>query len=716
MRHLAILLVIVFMSISFSSLADACIDLKAAKASYLPGETAQIEINADVTRTITTADVAIYRNSSKLQTAVFLSKISNTKYFMWFDIPSQQGIYYVKVRGSCPELKTSEIAIDVQGTAGAMQAELRSAVKDRWKTLPLESHILAAGVFSEDEISSQAISDYLKRSDSCTNYNCSTKNAALTLAAFSDIQISEKMLNMLESYRNGKKYNETNETILNISCWGSGQNESCSSEDTSYALLALAMKDRLELNNSKNTEAIAWLKSNAKNIEEKSILYYITKDSAILSEILGAQDSGGFWKDNNSKADARATALALFALKNSNSSATSAIEKSRTWLKNQKFSLSDECFVLFFAFPLSETEPIISIWPGMIKTSSEGSFSVIVTNKGVGDVKITASLFDSNAETIIGKNSIKNMQFKMPLATTTDGRTIFSNLLIKYNEIKSTAGYSYSIPLVIFTEKGAVDQIGTTSINMTENTINGTQQQEIINGTNPLENKTTNTNASLLQEKFSFDEKNISAKAGMTDKQIYMKITLSNHLDGEITDIEMSPQISLQQNEFVKVDPIKILSLGAGEKKNITVIINPSAGKSQTYHGYIQASGKYKGTAITSYIPVSIEIKGGGGELLSCEEQGGMICSDSDMSCAVEMTPASDNNYCCAPAEKCSKKAPAGRGIGFIIIAVVVIILIAILMIIKRRPKKEMKEFLEEKAKEYELKKTQRPSSIDRKI
>jgi hypothetical protein len=205
--------------------------------------------------------------------------------------------------------------------------------------------------------------------------------------------------------------------------------------------------------------------------------------------------------------------------------------------------------------------------------------------------------------------------------------------------------------------------------------------------------------------------------ANSADNQFSATITLANNLDSAITDIDISPQINLQQNEFVRVNPISIQSLEAGKKANITVLIKPSASKPQTYHGYyIQASGKYKGTAITTYISMDIEITGEGEELLSCEEMGGAECSDENQNCGGNMTSASDVNYCCVPAEKCVKKSSAGKKIGLIIIFAIVVILIIVLVILKRRPKKEMKEFLEEKAKEYEMKKIQRPSSIERNI
>jgi len=716
MRQFAILLMVLILSVSFAGLAEGCIELKAARASYLPGETVQVEISAGVTRTIAAEDISIYRNSSKLPTAVFISKINDAKYFAWFDLPNQQGTYSVRVRGYCPQLKTAEIPIDVRGTIGSMRSEVMSMANNKWKILPLESHILAAGIFYNESTSGQADSDYIARADSCMNSNCSTKNASLTLAAFSNRYISAKMLSMLETYRNSEKYNTTNGTATNGTCWGSGLNESCNATDTAYALLALAMTGNLNLSNPNNSVAVAWLKNNAKNIAEKAAVYYITKNNETLAEILGLQDPEGFWLDN-SKADARTTALAIFALKSSGDiSAQAAAEKSKTWLKSQKFSLSDECFALFFGFPASETEPIVSIWPGLVKTSSKGSFDIILTNKGMNDIKATASLFNSSAETIVGKNSMKNMQFKMPLATTTDGRVIFSTLAISYQEIQSDSKYLYSIPLIIFTEKGASDSIG--PINTSESIINNTGQQEIINGTtsNPLENKTAETNTSLIQEKFVFDEKNISLDVNSTDSALSRKITLANYLDGEITDIEISPQINLQQNNFVKVEPRTIQSLGAGMKANITVYIDPSAAKLQTYHGYVQASGKYKGTPITSSISIYIGVKGLSVKLQNCSEMGGADCSEGNQSCGGNITVAFNTNYCCIPAEKCTTKAPAGRNIGLIIVLVIIVILIVIILLLKRKPKKEMRDFLEEKAKEYEMQKVQRPSSIERKI
>lgn len=793
MRYLILLAVFIALSVSFAGIADACIELKAAKAEYLPGETAQIEINADTTRPLSLDDIALYRNSTKMPTAIFMSKVSETKYFIWFNFPDQPDIYTIRARGFCPDLRATELPIEIQSTIASRHLDLKTTVKDKWKTLPLEDHILAAGALSYDEIFEQAFLDYVKRADSCANSNCSTKDAALTLIAFKNSQLQERMKRMLEVYQNNalgewkvqitsqsaqqcnfsdanttttisinegttyvdlisilqpilnksidieikceknasaelgysyngfsKKYgleqkgNTFEIKIDNSGCWGDGLKTACDADATAYALLSLELTKNLDSNNSAHASALAWLQENAKTAEEKAVLYLITKDSGIFAELLNSQTSAGFWLNDLNRQDIRGTSLALFSLKNSNETdASNAISKANAWLKGQKPAFSDESFMLFFAFPSSEIEPVLTVWPGMIKTSSRSGFDLVLSNKGVVNAELNAAFFNSSTATSLENGGIKNLQFKMPPVTTLDGRAILSTLVIDYNSELSNNHHYYNIPLLIFTEKGDVESIG--QFNVTEQDINQTGQQTIINETDLLENKTAELNASLLQENFKFAENNITVRINKTETAV-KKTTLSNTLDSSITNVELSPSIALQQSGFVRVDPTNISAIGPGEKVNVTVYINPSSVEPKTYNGYVQATATYGAEVSQTYISLIIEVAGIAEELLSCDELGGMVCESDELVCKDDsFKPAYDTDYCCVPAENCSKKAPAGRNIGLLVVAVLIIVLILILVLLKRKPKKEMKTFLEEKAKEYEMKKIRRPPSLTRK-
>ena len=85
------------------------------------------------------------------------------------------------------------------------------------------------------------------------------------------------------------------------------------------------------------------------------------------------------------------------------------------------------------------------------------------------------------------------------------------------------------------------------------------------------------------------------------------------------------------------------------------------------------------------------------------------------MECENELITTVETSYCCIPAEACKEKVPAGRNIGLAIVAFLIVVLLVLFFILRKRPKKEMKTFLEEKAKEMEKQRIKRPPSIGKK-
>jgi len=704
----AIMFVLVFIiSINIASTARAleCITLDVAKTYYLPKETVQVEINTEITRDILTSDISFYRGTSKLPINFFISKITDTKYFLWFDLPTASGNYVLKIKGICKQDNKWFIAnapIEIKQTIASHYDSLKPIIENNWLSLSLEEHILSAGALSHI-FAEEALTTYSQRSDSCINTQCETKMNALTLITFEDGLVRQQMQNSLETSQN-----ETG-------CWNNNENE-CDTENTAFALLSLAMTGRLNMTNN-NDSGILWLKENATNIKEKSILYYLTKDPSILNEILNSRSFNGWWSKDiqNYEADIETTSLAVFALKNSgqtNTPVLEAIEKAENWLLNQEgLSLKEETFIFVFAFQNKNIEPLLAFWPGLVKTESQGFFNFILLNKGPTDMIINSILLNSTTTTNLEIDNIKNLRFDIPKITTTDGRTLSENLVLSYKSKNSQENYFYSIPVLIFTEQSDEEGIYG-GVGSSEEEINESEQEEIINDTtNEWENTTTELNQSLIQKRFYFVEKTLNITKNLTDGRFTISIRLENKLDEDVKDISLTYSSSL--SGFVeKIEPSKIEKLIQRNQETIIISILPIITK--TYEGEIIATGTYKGEEITTRIPIIIKISGTAEEK-TCMELGGKICEDNEICDEEEgiITSAKDTFSCCIPGVACKPKSNKGKLIGVIIVIVIIIILMTIFWLLKRKPKKEMKKFLEESAKQYE-KKFQRPPSIRR--
>ncbi len=698
-----IVLIFIFCFCISNVSALACINLNLAKTVYLPEETVQVELDADVMRDILSSDIFFYRGSTQLPINIFISKVTDTKYFLWFDLPNEPNDYLLRVRGTCKDgsLYVANTPLTIKKITTSRYENLRPRVENKWLTLDLEEHILSAGALSHI-LEEEALTTYKERDDSCINQECSMRLNALTLINFKDSLVRQEMQDILETSQDN-----------NTGCWGSP----CDTEATAYALFSLAMTGRLDKNDSVNAAGISWLKENAINIEEKAIIYYLTKDSEILNHILNSQTTSGWWPKNltSYESDIKATSLATFILKSnnySNSSYLDSIEKSESWLLEQgTLSLVDESFMLVFGFQNKNIEPLLAFWPGIIKTESLGTFDLILLNKGISDIVIETNMLNSSIITNLPVNGIKNLRFDIPQVTTVDGRTIFENLALDYRSKISQEHYDYSIPILIFTEKTGQEGING-SVGSSEEELNESEQQEIINETEQeWENKTTELNESLIQKRFYFIEKNITKTADVSEGPFTISIRLENKLDRDIIDISLTYSSALI-GVVERIDPSFIEEIIRGEKETITISFSPVIAR--VYEGEIIAEAKYNSEKITTTLPMTINITSIGLEEKTCSELGGKICREEENEiCEGNITAAKDTFVCCVPADACKKKATPGRTWGIIISAAIIIILIIIYILIRKKPRKEMGEFLKEASKQYE-KKFQRPSSIRR--
>ena len=742
-----VLLLFPFLSllIFLSSFSFADITIKTSKTSYLPSETLQLEIEGNFTKSLSVDNIFFYRNDLRLPTAVFLSKINDKRYFVWFDLPKEPGIYKIRVIGYCNQLCIAEKRIEIVKPVAYMYESLSSLELEK---LPLKTFILASKALSyEDETRKKAESIYRKREDACINSYCSTENLALSILAFPNFR--EELTKKLKAYERTNKnlfleikgegkctFSKNNETtnlnvnkslIINISsdgninirinctenitarffysfenltkeigmksgksivfereskhCWGEGFKDECKEKETSLALLALKISKELD----DVDKALLWLKNNSRSYEAKAVLYYLSKDNETLNELLNSQAEEGFWLSNNSL---ETTAFVVFLLRNEEK-ARNAVLKAEEWLKSKELPTEQLAFVLSFAFPATEIEPILSIWPGLIKTKSKGSFNLILNNKNI-DTIVNLTLLNSTTNLTL-KKEMKTVKFQMPTIKTVDGKPILSKILISYRNSLDDKTYFYEVPVIIFTEKSNQSYVG--EINITEELLNRSKIEEIVNESKRLENETVNINESIISSKFYFAENNISVNL-TKDTETIKEIYLRNEFEKDLFNIEISKSSNLIG--FVEIVPNYIERLKAKEARKVILHIKGfSLGKRE---GMIKATASYGSITIETSIPIEIEVKEG---LKSCSEMNGVECSDGyycDENLG-SLKIASDTDMCCVPASACKKVKT--KSLGIAIIAFLIAILLILLILIKRKSKREMKDYLKEISEKY---------------
>ncbi len=508
-------------------------------------------------------------------------------------------------------------------------------------------------------------------------------------------------------------------SIYNNGCWGDNLKTSCDARASAFSLLALAKTNKFDLNNPTHSKALAWLKENSRSVEEKAVVYYLTGNKEEFEWLLNMQSAEGWWPLSYEKyqPDIKSSCLALFALKNIKAENISAeeiekkrllINKAQPWFKQQfnKMNTNEKAFTLLFAFSSKEIEPVLAIWPGVIKTKSSGRFNLILQNKGTVNISLDARLLNTTIRIKLPTEARKNIEFNIPLITTTDGRTISEDLILDYNSVLDNKKYTYNIPTLIFTQKSEKEYLEQPTIS--EEELNLTEQQKIINETqSEWETKTTELNESLIQRNFKFIEhrimKNISKGESASET-----VKLANLFNKDIEDITITYSSTLI-GLIERIEPSYIDKIESKEKKDIVITIL-AISIPRLYEGNIIATAEYNGREISASIPVLVDVAPAPAIEKNCSEIGGAVCKE-DEECEGDLTTAADTFSCCIG--ECKKKEAKGKTIGLIIIIVIVIALLVILAFLRKKPKKEMKEFLKEATQQYE-KRFQRPPSIRR--
>jgi hypothetical protein len=764
--------------------AESCVSLNTLGNDFLPGETMQLEVNIDPSyssRDLYTSDLFLYKMPGNTAAGAdfFLTKVSNTKFFVWFDVPSIAGDYVLKIRELCNgNIIISQIDFKIEKPKSIYYDDLKSKVSGKWGTLSLEENIMAAGaLYYNDALRQDAMTTYFSRKDSCVNANCSSKNTALSIIAFKDFATRAQMKNLLDAFQNNlrgtwdleivsgesqdcnlsvgfnntkqinlaptanrfsldfsKITNSTNETQITISdncnaisrkviftyknvtknfsvsnsftlenpgCFGNGLKNVCDSESTAYALYAMKTAG-FSINDE--GKAMSWLKENVDSIDQVAILYFLEKDPAMLIQVLASQNYNGAWQKKGIN-DVRTTAFVYYILllsDNKTSEILSAMNKASNYLSlsldNPALGTAEKSYTLFFVFP--NLEPLMSVWPGIVKIRSGENFNLILSNKGNEDVSAYITLFNRSLASVIAKRGMQNLQIGVPYVYTSDAKVLTESMIIQYSDkVTNSITKTYSIPIILFTLQGIEGTNGTLVINQSQ--INQSQQQNIINQTlnNSSMNQTADINVSLIAQNFYFSETNIIKN--MTTSEFSFTLRLINRLNSAVKDIDISASTNFVMG--VQIEPQILDEIGSNEQKIITVFVDPSAFSSQRSTGSITATGTYGTNQIVNTTVNIVFLKSSQGSTLkSCGEMNGAKCGTNQDCVNKSVTLTSDVNECCLTS--CVNKATTGsnKTLSIVLIVIVVVILVVVLIFLRKKPQKSMKELSDELDKQQQ--------------
>ncbi len=675
-------------------LLAACPEVILTKQEFLPGETLQAEINGNegFTRDIVSSDISIIRqkDNSRLPADIFVVKISKQKFFVFFEIPSitltNPENYVLRVGALCNNnFKLSNALFVIKKPISKYYDTLEGQVKNLWNYMSVEEQASSLMAFQhKTELYDQGKNAFSSRN--CPN-SCKNIENALALIAL-------KQQNLIDGLNNSKIIIDSQN-----SCWGNKINNQCNSRDTAFILLALKLTG-----NSIDERALQWLKNNQINGEEKAIMVYLTGEN--YRELISGQYSNGLWMKNNNY-DFITTSLATFALKNidltklNNSQDVASIRNSISKAEQvllEKFSYmsrEEKAFVLYFVFPANKIEAIVSLWPGVIKTETEKSFSLIIKNKGSTQANVMIEALSTVSTATLPLNSLKTFNFYVPLMTTPDERALFYTMKIYYD---NGYGYSntYNLPLIIFSEKGDMNINKSLETNQT---IITPEEEEELKEQNQT-NKTTES-GNLIEKPIKFQQTEIKRDLTSTEP-VSIALILENKFGKDLSNIYIQPSLTL--TNFAAVNDSFINKLSAGEKRTIIIKLTPY--QTGTYNGTIDATVKIDGVYYSDSINIFADVKLSGNQNATqktCSELLGKECPAGEV-CSNPTVESFDTRRCCIPASSCKKQQSKSVLIGIIILGVVMVGLILFYFLVSRKKQKQMSEILEEAKTKYESK------------
>lgn len=373
MSKIFFLIGILFLLISFSELANAqCMTITLANDEFLSLETLQAEIISFSEKNLTTTDVFLLKNGVQQETRFYLTKVSENRYFLFFDVPKITGNYQLKIKAICNneyQFFTKEIV--VKEPIENIYEGVKEGIKNNLYGIPLEQLILAGKIFNYDsDFYEKIYSAYSLREDSCLKKDCETKLIALSLLSFP--QTRDKLSKKLIAYQNGlegswKIIPSDNSAVCNLSAY----NETIEVSGWPFEIYPI-IKDY------ENQSSFSLFLACDKDINATLLYSYenYTKNFSftkminqnILTYVMN--NDGCFGKTIKSSCEIESTSFAILTLKELGFSHYGAVN----WLNSQNIGIEEKSLIAYANNDLDSAKQIASL------QSQNGWFPISSTN------------------------------------------------------------------------------------------------------------------------------------------------------------------------------------------------------------------------------------------------------------------------------------------------------------------------------------------------
>ncbi|MFH0832009.1 MAG: hypothetical protein V1886_04065 [archaeon] len=488
--------------------------------------------------------------------------------------------------------------------------------------------------------------------------NCSAESAKLI----------HTYLGMIKEFPLAVSSNEAVISLNNMKCFGTGYRSECDTEATAYAAMAL---NSIGADKSK---AIEWLKKNAQNTMEKSVVLYLSSSSEIEDWLVNNQHLSGYFSSKSlfesPESDFKSTVFAAMAL---NKEKRTEAVKAEAWIKGNfaNANLEDKALALAFLFPASEIEPIISINPAAIKATANTTAVIDMTNKAVLPVNITSEFlpFKTKQSISMKKSASVKVSFQVPIkigrqeiANGTEGSIELSSKTSLASEIKS------SIPVLIIIKEEA-------------------------------ENETID----ISESQFKFSAITINATIFAGDETL-IPVSLKDLSHYVIRGITIAYSRDLKG--ILNITPEKIDFINPGEEVKINLTFKSNS--IRNISGFIEAKSSSP-DEVSARLPVGLSFTGNASAvsikinttymevIKKCSEMNGTSCG-KNLACT-KTIKSSDNERCCIGTCRSNINTAKIAGIALISLAVITIAVFLILGL--RKPKKQAKDIYYDIEKKY---------------
>lgn len=745
MRLFILLIILIILSIQ----PTLALEINASKTSYLPEETFQVNISGEFVAPLSVSNIFFIKQEKEVELAFYLLKISDKEYWVYVDLPKQTGNYTFAIKNALYKedgvLKGTEkkLEFEIKQTISYFYSDIKEKITGKLQSLGIEDNALAVIALSYDTFLDSQLKDALfnkKNAVGCwpSLLPCTVKDTAIALFALkktsanvdaswlidaqnnldiglwnlvissigdnqcdiyvdsekkavnvssgdnvvsldlknkpdddvniavncsvTNSKITHTYLGKVNEFAMQKENGVFTRKLNNKKCFGQFYRSDCDKEVTSYALLAL------DAFGSDKSDTFNWFKNNAETTKERAIALYFG-DSNMKDWLLNNQNIDGYWSTKSiiesTQPDINATTFVVWALKKIKEDEASL--KGELWLKNNIYgNLSNELAAAVFVFPSSSIESILSVNPAVIKTGTNSNISIVVKNRGITDLSVSANFipFKTKKDFSIGVGKTERIEFAVP--SKIDNKEIKENITgsveIAYTKFLSGR---YSIPVLITAGKNA----------------------------------TTDFFVEIPKEHFRFLQQEVNITL-LTNEKNLIPVTIKNSGQNAIKDASIS--YSRDLNTVINITPLHIKEIDAGTEFTVNLLFQSQ--KVGNYEGFIEVAG----SGFSAVLPINVTFTKNESLVTidinktiteknkTCKDYNGTICK-KDETCKNNVI-TSEGKCCIA---KCEGKKNT-RLLGILMIGVAVLIIVLSLIFKMRKPKKEMKNIVEEIEKKYD--------------